>query len=90
LGLVVGQQLPEGNGTVDMVPAIVHFNQELQVGEAVLDPIHPIAQRGVEEDDFGIGVVQQIGQLIIQVAVIDVDRAAPVLERAELGQQVLG
>jgi hypothetical protein len=39
----------------------------------------------VEDDRFGIGVVEEIPELVVEIPVVDVDRHAAHLEDAELG-----
>ena len=45
---------------------------------------------GVEHHDLGVGVVEQIGQLVVTVAIVDVERDHAGLVGGEGGGQVLG
>ena len=61
----------------------------LQLREPVGDTGDAVAERRVEHERFGVGVVEQVPQLVVEVAVVDVDRDAAHLERAELRLEVL-
>ena len=43
-----------------------------------------IAEAGVKDQRFGIRVVEQVEQLVVQIAIVDVDGHAPALEGGEL------
>ena len=44
----------------------------------------PVAERRVEDHDLAVGVLEQVVQLVVEVAVVDVDRHGPLLERGEV------
>jgi hypothetical protein len=43
----------------------------------------------VEQEDLGVGVVEQVGELVVELAVVDVDVDGPRLEGGELRLEVL-
>ena len=47
-------------------------------------PCDAVAERRVEDDRLGVGVVEEVPQLVVEVAVVDVDGHAAHLEHAEL------
>ena len=61
----------------------------LQLRQPVDDSRDAVAERGVEHERLGVGVVEQVPQLLVEVAVVDVDRHAADLERGVLGLEVL-
>jgi hypothetical protein len=44
----------------------------------------------VEHQRLGVGVLEQIGQLVVELALVDVDRDAADLHRREVGLALLG
>ena len=61
----------------------------LSLGSRCDDPGDSIAERRVEHQGLGVGVVEQVPQLVVEVAVVDVDRHAAHLERSVLRLEVL-
>ena len=68
---------------------VAHLQQKLKRRHFGTDALHVLRQRAVEDQCLGGGVVQQIQQLLVHVAVVDVERRQPRLERAEHAFQVL-
>ena len=68
---------------------IVDLDQQLQLGQPIDDLGNAVAERRVEDQRLGIGVVEQVPQLVVEVAVVDVDRHAANLEGPVLGLEVL-
>ena len=69
--------------------AVGDLDQQLELGQAVDDVGDTVAERGVEHERLGVGVVEQVPELLVEVAVVDVDRDAAQLERGVLGLDVL-
>ena len=55
--------------------------QQLHVGRLGADLGHAVAELAVEEQGLGVGVVDQVRELVLEVAVVHVDRHAAHLER---------
>ena len=70
--------------------AVVHLDVELHLRQAVAYLPDARGVAGLEHHCFGIGVVEQIDQLVGLVAVVHVDRAAADLERCVLRFEILG
>ena len=68
---------------------VVDLDQQLQLRQPVDDTADAVGQRGMEEQRLGVGVVEQVPELLVEVAVVDVDRHAAHLECAVLGLEVL-
>jgi len=73
-----------------MNSSVIHLYEQTDLGELVTHTSHALGQRSVEHEDLGVAVVQEVGEFIVQIPVVDVDRNGPVLERTVLGDQVLG
>ena len=85
-----GDHVVVRQSTVDVVLAsVVDLDQQLQFGEPVDDPADTIGERRVVHQRLGVGVVEQVPQLVVEVAVVDVDGHAAHLERPVLGLEVL-
>ena len=54
---------------------VVDLDQQLQLRQPVDDTADPVGERGVEDERLGVGVVEQVPELLVEVAVVDVDRA---------------
>ncbi len=53
-------------------------------------PSSSVGERGVEHDGLGVGVVEQVDDLLGSVPVVRVDRREAALERGDVGLEVLG
>ena len=82
--LVVGRRAGHLAGA-----AVVDLDQQLQLRQPIDDLGDAVAERGVEHQSLGIGVVEQVPQLVVEVAVVDVDRHTADLEGAVLSLEVL-
>ena len=69
-------------GVGDDVPA-------LDAGQPVADPSEQLAERGVEDHGLGVGVVEQVDDLVRPVAEVRVDRHHRRLERGDDDFEVL-
>ena len=88
--LVTGDHRFVGDGPGHVAgAAVVHLDEELHLRKAGQHPGHPLAERRMEDDGFGVAVVEQVPQLLVEVAVVHIDRHAAHLEARELGLQVL-
>ncbi len=73
-----------------VVPGVVgHLDQHLQRGEAVEEGGQRGGEGVVVDEGPAAGVVEQVEQLVLDVAVVDVERRHPGPEGAEHGLQVL-
>ena len=90
---VRGERVLPRHGAVDggavLRQAVVDRHQQPEPGKAGPHARHPVAERRVEHERLGVRVVQEVRELVVQVAVVDVDRHRPRLEPAELRLQVL-
>ena len=59
-------------------------------GHPVEDALDAVGEGPVEHHGDGVGVLPQVAQLVVAVAVVGVDRDEPDLDRGEGGLQVLG
>ena len=74
----------------DAVVRIGDFKQQLQRRDAIAHPRHTLGEAGVVQEDLGVGVLEQVQQLVVEVAVVDVDRDRAHLQRGEERLAVLG
>ena len=58
---------------------VVDLGKQLQRGYALGDAAHGLAQRGVEDQRLGVGVLEQVDELVVDVAVVDIDGDHPCL-----------
>ena len=70
--------------------AIIDLDQTLQTRYRLAHPCHAIGERGVIDQGLDVGVVEQVGELLIEVAVVDIDRHAAHFHRGEISLTVLG
>ena len=70
--------------------AVVDPEPALHAGHAIEDALDPLGERAVEDDGHGVGVVPQVAQLVVAVAVVGVDGDQADLDGGEGGLQVLG
>ena len=70
--------------------AVVDPEPAAHVGHAIEDPLDAIGEGPVEHHGDGVGVLPQVAQLVVAVAVVGVDRDKPDLDRSEGGLQILG
>ena len=89
LNVVVAQRAchhvtPIGTGSV------LDFDQEFHARHQLAHARHPISQRAVIDQRLDIGVIEQVSEFLVEIAVIDVDRHAAHLHRGEIGFAVLG
>ena len=83
-GLVRRRPLRAGSGVVrDGVPP-------LDLAEAGPDAVEQLAEPGVEHHRLGVGVVEEVHELVAAVAVVGVDRDHRRLERGDHRLHVLG
>ena len=54
--------------------AVVDPQPALDAGHAVEDPLYPVGEHTVEHDPHRVGVVPQVAELVVAVAVVGVDR----------------
>ena len=66
-----------------------HLHHHTQLREPIRNPCDPVGQRIVEEERFDVGILEQIGELVVEVAVVHVHRDSSALERGVLRGQVL-
>jgi hypothetical protein len=86
---VARNHLLVGQGAGQRRPAVVHLDPELHPGRALPHAFDAVAEARVEDERLGVGVVQQVEQLVVEVAVVDVDGHAAELHAGELGFHVL-
>ena len=65
-------------------------SQPSHAGHPVEDALDAIGERPVEDHGDGVGVLPQVAQLVVAVAVVGVDRDQADLDRGEGGLQILG
>ena len=86
-----GDHVVESDRSVDDgTSTVVDLHEHPQFRQFVPDPGDTIAQRRVEHEYLGLAVVEEILQLLVDVAVVDVHRDRAALERPVLGHEVLG
>ncbi|MCI3950460.1 MAG: hypothetical protein K0R11_2394 [Acidimicrobiales bacterium] len=85
-GLLVPDH-PVGYG---LVGPVLDDHQVVQLGQAGGHRRHPRAELPGEEDGHEVGVVEEVVQLPLDVAVVDVDGDGPQLERGQHPLEVLG
>ena len=61
--------------------AVVDLDPELHVRRLVADLGDLVAELAVEQQRLGVGVVEQVDELVLEVAVVHVDGDAAHLER---------
>jgi len=61
-----------------VLAAVIHFDEEFQFRKALAHVGDALAERRVKDNDLGVGIVDQVGQLVVQVAKVDVDGTARV------------
>ena len=64
-------------------------DERVEVGEAGCNRVQLRRELAVEHDGAGVGVVEQVAQFFLDVAVVDVDRHRAELERGDHPFQVL-
>ena len=69
---------------------VVDPEPALHAGHAVEDALDPVGERAMENDCHRVGVLPQIAQLVVAVAIVGVDGDEADLERGEGGLDVLG
>ena len=80
-----------GGGPVGAGPAaVVDPEPALHARHTVEDALDALGERAVEHDRHRVGVVPEIRELVVAVAVVRVDRHEPDLHGAERGLDVLG
>ena len=70
--------------------AVVDPQPALDPGHAVEDALDPFGEGAVEDHGHRVGVVPQVAQLVVAVAVVGVDRDQADFHRGEGALQVLG
>ena len=70
-------------------PSSTH-SQPLTLGHPLEDPLDPVGEHAVEHDRHGVGVLPQVAQLVVAVAVVGVDGDEADLHGGEGGLEVLG
>ena len=80
------------HGAVDPAGAhpIVDLDEHPELGQAAGHRGDPLAERRMEHEGLGVGVVEQVPQLLVEVAVVHVHRYESLLHAGELGLEVLG
>ncbi len=73
-----------GDGAWNGVATGIDFDPKLDVRSAVHHARDAFAESHVKDDDFSIGVVDQVEELIVEIAVVDV-----VGNRAQLESRIL-
>ena len=68
---------------------VVHLDDPAQERQLRGDLPDSVGEGGVDDHDLGIGVVEQLAQLVVAVAVVDVDVDGVELDRGEEGLEVL-
>ncbi len=68
---------------------IVHLDDPPQQRQPRGDLLDPVGEAGVHDHHLGISVVEQLAQLLVAVAVVDVDVDGVELDRGEEGLEVL-
>ena len=69
--------------------AVTDMDPPADLGEVRADSVEPLGERLVEEDRLRIAVVDQVGELVLHIAVIHIARRGSELERGELRLEVL-
>ena len=88
-GLVRREDVLPAEGALDVRSPVVDFDDRAELRGLREHPLDPIAEARVEAEDLGVGVVEQVEQLVVGVAVVHVDRHASHLERRVLRGDVL-
>ncbi len=83
-GLVV-----DGAGQQVVAGLVGHLDQHLEVGQPVADRGDPRRELGVVDQRAGLGVGEQVDQLLLDVAVVDVERRHPGAVAADHRLEVL-
>ncbi len=86
LGGVLVRRGPIGTGP----RAVVDPEPPAHAGHPVQNALDAIGEGTVEDDGDGVGVLPQVAQLVVAIAIVRVDRDQPDLDRGEGGLQVLG
>jgi len=90
---VPGHHLLVGQSPGDLLRsvgfAVVDLDEQPELRQTVDDTGHPVPERGVEHEGLGIGVVEQVSEILVEVPVVHVDGDTPHLERCVLGFEVL-
>ena len=86
---VVGDQVLVARCSVEVRAVVVDFHQQLELRESFAHPVHPVGERRVEEEGLRVGVVEEVPELVVEVAVVHVHRDAAELERTMLRLEVL-
>jgi hypothetical protein len=79
--LVRGDQLFVAKRAVDEIRAVVDLHHGPQLWQPLTHLRDMLAQRPVEHEHLGIGVVEQIRELLLEVPVVHVDVSGAQLER---------
>ncbi len=80
----------DGAGRWRLAGAVLDDDQAVQARKVRLHGGHTGGELSVEHDGDEVGVVEEVGQLGVDVAVVDVDGDGPDLEGTEHGLDVLG
>ncbi len=83
------EELLERHRAVEGRAAVVDLHHDPQGGEPVPDRVDVGGQRAVEDEHLGVGVLEQIGELVLEVPVVHVHVHRPGLQRPVHGLQEL-
>ena len=88
-GLVGADQVLVPQRPVEERGAVVDLDDRAQGRDSRRHLGHLLAERAVEEQDLGVGVREEVGELVFEVAVVHVDGRAAALPRGEDALHVL-
>ena len=69
--------------------AVTDMDPPTDLGEVRTDGVEPLGERVVEEHRLRVAVVDQVSELVLHIAVVDIARRGSELERGELRLEVL-
>jgi hypothetical protein len=86
---VYGDEVLVAERTVEVRCTIVDLYDRAQARTPLPDRGDSLGELPVEQQHLGVGVVEEVGELVVEIAVVDVHMDRARLERGELGLEVL-
>ncbi len=90
LGGVGIEQLGVADRALEVRVVVSHLDEQAKLRQPVTHSPDAVCERAVEHEHLGVAVLEQVRELVIEVAVVDVHRNRAMLVGAVLRDEVLG